>query len=115
LSNDGTVIHCHWVKCRKLLSPVCRQRENRKGKGWFFKREIVLVVSPAQINLPKLMPRWTGAYRMTKTINDWINEVEHLVTAKKSEFHTRFSSNHTLNMHFQLTEQIQHEELELHV
>jgi hypothetical protein len=46
--------------------------------------DFVLVASTTQVKLPKLMPRWTGPYRVTRTINDWIHEVQHLATAKKS-------------------------------
>jgi hypothetical protein len=57
------------------------------------------------------MARATGPYRVTKTINDWVYEVQHLVIAKKSGIHTnrlQFYSENELNVHIKLTEQIQH-------
>jgi len=55
---------------------------------------------------------------MTKTISDWVYGVQHLLTAKKSEVHTsrlQFYSDNKLNVHIQLTQQIQHDEWEFHV
>jgi hypothetical protein len=55
---------------------------------------------------------------MTKTISDWVYGVQHLLTAKKSEVHTsrlQFYSDNTLNVHIQLTEQIQQDEWEFPV
>jgi len=48
------------------------------------------------------MPYYTGPYRVTKTINDWANEAQHFVIAKKSEIHTsplQFSSDNELHGH----------------
>jgi hypothetical protein len=47
---------------------------------------------------------------MTKTINDWVLETQHLVRPKKSEVHTsrlQFFIDNKLNVHIQSNEQIQ--------
>jgi len=70
------------------------------------------------MKLPKVMARLTVPYRVTKTINDWVYEVQNLVTAKKCEFDTsrlQFYGDSKLNVHIYLTEQIQHDEWEFHV
>jgi hypothetical protein len=62
--------------------------------------DFVLVAVDHQKKIPKLMPRWTGPYRITRTINEWVYEVHHLVTKKLSEIHCsclQFYSDDKLN------------------
>lgn len=64
------------------------------------------------------MPRCTGPYHIIRVSNYWVNEVAHLVTAKKSDLHSnhlQFYSDDKLNATISLQEQIQHDEWEFHI
>jgi len=86
------------------------------GKGArpsFSVGDFVLVVVDHQKEIPKLMPRWTGPYRITRRVNEWVYEVQHLVTEILSEIHCsrlEFYFDDKLNMEIHLLEQIQHDE-----
>jgi hypothetical protein len=131
LSTGAIMAHLHDLKQKLdqmhkiVITSLSTKREPKRPRLFasrahanFAVGDFVLVAAPAQFKIPKLMPRWTGPYRMTRTITDWVYEVQHLVTAKKSEVHTsrlQFYSDNKLNVHIQLTQQIQHDEWEFHV
>jgi hypothetical protein len=61
------------------------------------------------------MHRWTERYKITRTINGYIIEIEHLVTKKLSEVHAfrhQFYIDDQLNVSIHVQEQIQHDEWE---
>jgi len=69
--------------------------------------DFVLVAVDHQKKIPKLMPRWTGPYRITRTINEWVYEVQHLVTKTLSEIHCsrlQLYSDEKLNVDVHLLE-----------
>jgi hypothetical protein len=51
--------------------------------------DFVMVAVPDRPSTHKLAARWRGPYRVTRTINDHVYEVQHLVTENVTEAHVR--------------------------
>jgi hypothetical protein len=40
--------------------------------------DLVFVAAPAQVKLPKVMPRWTRHFCVNRTINEWVYQIQFL-------------------------------------
>ena len=51
--------------------------------------DMVMVAIPERPSAHKLQAKWRGPYQVTRTINDSVYEVQHLVTGSRTEAHVR--------------------------
>jgi hypothetical protein len=106
-------LHKNVARIAARLRDRKRERINKDRKKNYpnFIRGDFVLVGILNKSKQKLKARWTGPRRITEVLNDWVYEVEDLITQKKEKVHAerlKFYSESDLEVTEELRNQIAH-------